>query len=151
MPGFCKQTTGKNISRQDFLLKLAVELSADFREAHEQPKQRKNTKGSMPKSTTDAYQQQTSNNDGVNTKTIILPYSPYFPDFDPSDIRIFPELSRRSQGHRFQSADEIKNASQTELKAMAEIGFQKCFDDPYKRWHKCAQGSCFEGGCVLAT
>ncbi|GFX29002.1 uncharacterized protein TNCV_3030451 [Trichonephila clavipes] len=51
-----KQTTGENISRQDFLLKLAVELGADFREAREQPKQIKNTKGSLPKSTTDAYQ-----------------------------------------------------------------------------------------------
>ncbi|GFU06343.1 uncharacterized protein TNCV_4766221 [Trichonephila clavipes] len=51
-----KQTTGENISRQDFLLKLAVELGADFREAREQPKQRKNTKGSLPKSSTDAYE-----------------------------------------------------------------------------------------------
>ena len=50
-----KQTTGENISRQNFLLKLAEELAADFREAHEQPKQEKNTKGSLPKSTTDAY------------------------------------------------------------------------------------------------
>ncbi|GFX58041.1 hypothetical protein TNCV_4047991 [Trichonephila clavipes] len=48
--------TGENISRQDYLLKLAVELGADFREAREQSKQRKNTKGSLPKSTTDAYQ-----------------------------------------------------------------------------------------------
>lgn len=51
-----KQTTGENISRQDFLLKLAVELGADFREAREQPKERTNTKGSLPKSITDAYQ-----------------------------------------------------------------------------------------------
>ncbi|GFT85574.1 uncharacterized protein TNCV_4253001 [Trichonephila clavipes] len=51
-----KQTTGENISRQDFLLKLAVELGTDFREACEQPKQRKNMKRSLPKSTTDAYQ-----------------------------------------------------------------------------------------------
>ncbi|GFT18277.1 hypothetical protein TNCV_710841 [Trichonephila clavipes] len=51
-----RQTTGENISRQDFLLKLAVELGADFREVREQPKQRKNTKGSSPKCTTDAYQ-----------------------------------------------------------------------------------------------
>ncbi|GFY21814.1 uncharacterized protein TNCV_1169581 [Trichonephila clavipes] len=52
----CKQTTGENISRQDFLLILAVELGANFREARDQPKERKNTKGSLPKSTTDAYQ-----------------------------------------------------------------------------------------------
>ncbi|GFQ83645.1 uncharacterized protein TNCT_189581 [Trichonephila clavata] len=39
-----KQTTGDNISRQEFLLKLAVELAADFREAHGQPKEKTNTK-----------------------------------------------------------------------------------------------------------
>ncbi|GFW04581.1 uncharacterized protein TNCV_2225991 [Trichonephila clavipes] len=50
-----KQTTGENISRQDFLLKLAVELGTDFREARI-TKTKKNTKGSLPKSTTDAYQ-----------------------------------------------------------------------------------------------
>ncbi|GFV80634.1 uncharacterized protein TNCV_4617961 [Trichonephila clavipes] len=37
---------------------LAVELGADFREVREQPKQRKNTKGSPPKLTTDDYQLQ---------------------------------------------------------------------------------------------
>ncbi|KAF8789746.1 hypothetical protein HNY73_007663 [Argiope bruennichi] len=52
-----KQTKDENILRQDFLLQLAVELAADFREAHEQPKGRTNTKRSMPKSITDSYQQ----------------------------------------------------------------------------------------------
>ncbi|GFQ69769.1 uncharacterized protein TNCT_113551 [Trichonephila clavata] len=51
-----KQTTGYNISRQDFLLKLAVELAADFREARGQPKEKTNSKRSLPKSTTDANQ-----------------------------------------------------------------------------------------------
>uniref|UniRef100_A0A1A9UGH8 PiggyBac transposable element-derived protein domain-containing protein n=1 Tax=Glossina austeni TaxID=7395 RepID=A0A1A9UGH8_GLOAU len=49
-----KQTTGENISRQDFLLKLAVEFAADFREARGQPKANTNMKRSLPKSTTDA-------------------------------------------------------------------------------------------------
>ncbi|GFW02084.1 uncharacterized protein TNCV_4854241 [Trichonephila clavipes] len=40
-------------------------------------------------------------------------------------------------GRRFQSADEIKSASQAELKDMAKNGYQKCFDDRYKRWNKC--------------
>ncbi|GFT44453.1 uncharacterized protein TNCV_836851 [Trichonephila clavipes] len=53
-----KQTKGENLSRQEFLLKLAVGLSADFRKASEQLKQRKNTKESLPKSITDAYELQ---------------------------------------------------------------------------------------------
>ncbi|GFW97675.1 hypothetical protein TNCV_685451 [Trichonephila clavipes] len=48
---------------------------------------------------------------------------------------------------------EIKSASQTELKDMAENGSQKCFDDLYKEWQKCvvARGSYFKGRCVLAN
>ncbi|GFX76956.1 hypothetical protein TNCV_2258191 [Trichonephila clavipes] len=48
------------------------------------------------------------------------------------------------------SADEVKSASQAELKDMAKIGFQKCCDDLYKQWQKCVvlQESYFEGGCV---
>lgn len=54
-----RQTTGENISRQDFLLQLAVELAADFREARGQQKERTNTKGTLPKSTTNSYQRKT--------------------------------------------------------------------------------------------
>ncbi|GFT33711.1 hypothetical protein TNCV_4382371 [Trichonephila clavipes] len=44
-----------------------------------------------------------------------------------------------------QSTDEVKSASQAELKGMAKNGFQKCFDDLYKSWQKCVvtQGSYF--------
>ncbi|GFV67597.1 uncharacterized protein TNCV_4622771 [Trichonephila clavipes] len=68
-----KQTTGENISRQEFLLKLAVELGADFREAREQPKQRKNSKVSLPKSTADGYQQAVIHQD-VILDTYVRPY-----------------------------------------------------------------------------
>ncbi|GFV37290.1 hypothetical protein TNCV_2699771 [Trichonephila clavipes] len=63
---------------------------------------------------------------------------------------IFSELARRFQGRRFQFAGEIKSASQTELKDMAKKGFEKCFDDLFKGWQKCAvaQRSYFKGGCV---
>ncbi|GFW63288.1 hypothetical protein TNCV_3477041 [Trichonephila clavipes] len=52
-----------------------------------------------------------------------------------------------------QSADEVKSASQTELKDMAKNGFQKCVDDFNNRWRNCvvAQGSYFEGRCILAV
>ncbi|GFV19154.1 uncharacterized protein TNCV_3223721 [Trichonephila clavipes] len=48
---------------------------------------------------------------------------------------------------RFQSADEVKSASQGEWNDIAKNGFQQCFDELYKRWLKCAvaQGSYFKG------
>ncbi|GFX97341.1 hypothetical protein TNCV_1077121 [Trichonephila clavipes] len=59
----------------------------------------------------------------------------------------------QKQDRRFQSTDEVKIASQAELKNMAKNGFQKCFYELYKRWQKCAvaQVFYFEGGCVSAV
>ncbi|GFS90409.1 hypothetical protein TNCV_4096341 [Trichonephila clavipes] len=56
-----------------------------------------------------------------------------------------------SPRRRFQSADEVKNASQVELKDRAQNGFQKYFND--KRWQMSivVQGSYFEGGCGSHT
>ncbi|GFW61257.1 hypothetical protein TNCV_3377721 [Trichonephila clavipes] len=67
--------------------------------------------------------------------------------------RIFLELALHLQGRRFQSTDEVKSASQAELKDMAKNGFRKCFDEFYKRSQKCTvvQESYFEEGCVSAT
>ncbi|GFU92545.1 hypothetical protein TNCV_4794741 [Trichonephila clavipes] len=76
---------------------------------------------------------QASENDEVKTKITVLPYPPYSPDLASCDFRIFPKLARRFQFHRFQSADEIKDASQAELKNMIKKGYQKCFDDLDKR------------------
>ncbi|GFS66301.1 hypothetical protein TNCV_3856061 [Trichonephila clavipes] len=38
----------------------------------------------------------------------------------------------------FQSIDKVKSASLSELEHMAKNGFQKCFDELYRRWQKCA-------------
>lgn len=88
----------------------------------------------------------------AKTKTTVLPHPPYSPDLAPCDFFLFTELARRLQGRRFQSSDEVKCASQAEIKDMAKNGFQTCFDELYRRWQKCvvAQGSYFEGGCVSA-
>ncbi|GFX77589.1 hypothetical protein TNCV_1752001 [Trichonephila clavipes] len=76
-------------------------------------------------------------------KKTVLPHPSYFPDFAPWNFRIFLELARHLQGRRFPSVYEVKNASQAEFKDMARNGFQKCFDEIYKQWQKCAvaQGS----------
>ncbi|GFV71064.1 hypothetical protein TNCV_3703861 [Trichonephila clavipes] len=83
-------------------------------------------------------------------KTTVLPHPLYSPDFTPCNFGILPELARRFQGRRFQSADEIKSDSQAESKDMAKNGFQKCFENLCKLWNKCvvAQGSYFQGGTV---
>ncbi|GFW36589.1 hypothetical protein TNCV_1955891 [Trichonephila clavipes] len=79
-----------------------------------------------------------------------LPHYPPSPDFVPFYYRIFPELAFHLWGHRFQFADEIKSASQAELKDTAKNRFQKSFNDLYKRWQKCvvAQRSYLKEGCV---
>ncbi|GFW48607.1 hypothetical protein TNCV_4241881 [Trichonephila clavipes] len=52
-----------------------------------------------------------------------------------------------------QSADEVKSASQAEIKNVAKNGFQKRFGDLNKSRQKCVviQWSYFEGGCVSAV
>ncbi|GFW20037.1 hypothetical protein TNCV_867431 [Trichonephila clavipes] len=86
-------------------------------------------------------------------KKTILQHPSYSPDFGPRNFRIFLELARHLKGRRFQSAVEVKSASQAELKDMGKNGSQKCFDELYKRCQKCtvAQGSYFEGRCVAGT
>ncbi|GFS60276.1 DDE_3 domain-containing protein [Trichonephila clavipes] len=86
----------------------------------------------------------------AKTKTTILPRPSYSSDNTPCDFTLFPELAYYLKGRRYQSADEIKSVSRTDLKDMGKNGFQKCFDDLYKQCQKCvaAQGSYFEGGCV---
>ncbi|GFT25134.1 hypothetical protein TNCV_180281 [Trichonephila clavipes] len=56
------------------------------------------------------------------------------------------------QYRRFQFADEIKSALQTELKETCLNRFQNYFDDFYKRLQNCvvAQDTYFEGGYVSA-
>jgi hypothetical protein len=54
-----KETTGENISRQDFLLQLAVELAADYREAREKQIIITNTEITSINSTTDSNKRKT--------------------------------------------------------------------------------------------
>ncbi|GFY21823.1 hypothetical protein TNCV_1169671 [Trichonephila clavipes] len=68
----------------------------------------------------------------LKTKTIVLLHSPYSPHLTTSEFRLFPKLSRHLQSHRFLSADEVKRASQSELKVMAKNRFQKYFDYLYR-------------------
>ncbi|GFV84193.1 putative DD41D transposase [Trichonephila clavipes] len=54
-------------------------------------------------------------------KIIVLPYLSHSPDFGPRNFRIFLELARHLKGRRFQSADEVKSASQAALKDITKM------------------------------
>ena len=69
--------------------------------------------------------------------TLIVPQPPYSPDMAQCDFWLFPKLKRPNRGHRFETIEEIQAESKKALKAIAEIEFNKCFDDWKKRWHKC--------------
>ncbi|GFW91456.1 hypothetical protein TNCV_3376221 [Trichonephila clavipes] len=86
-------------------------------------------------------------------KTTVMPHPSYSPDLTPLKLQNISRAGTSLAGFQFQSASEVKSASQAELKDMGKNGFQKCFDELHKRWQKCsiAQESYLEGGCVLAT
>ena len=77
----------------------------------------------------------------------IVPQPPYSPDLAPCDFWLFPKLIRPLRGHRFDTIEEIQAESKKALKEIAEIEFNKCFDDWKKRWHKCniSGGDYFQG------
>ena len=83
----------------------------------------------------------------VAQESLTMPQSPYSPDIASCDFFLFPKIKRTLKGRRFTAIDDIKSASLKELKAIAKIEFEKCFEDWKKRWHKCiiSNGDYFEG------
>ena len=79
--------------------------------------------------------------------TVIIPQPPYLPDLAPCDFFRFPKLKKPMKGKRFATIDDIKSESKKELVAIPKRGFQKCFENWKKRWHKCMtfDGDYFEG------
>ncbi|GFX08565.1 hypothetical protein TNCV_4170641 [Trichonephila clavipes] len=55
------------------------------------------------------------------SKTTVLPPPSYPPDFSPGHFSLFPKPARCLKGRRFQSADEVKSASQAELKTWLKV------------------------------
>ncbi|UYV78290.1 hypothetical protein LAZ67_16000864 [Cordylochernes scorpioides] len=83
----------------------------------------------------------------AKNNTLMMPQPPYSPDLAPCDFFLFPKLKRPMKGRRYATLDEIKTASQEELKKILKNDFLKCFEDWKNRWHKCiiSHGNYFEG------
>ena len=72
----------------------------------------------------------------VAQESLTIPQPPYSSDMAPYDFFLFPKIKRTLKGRRFIAINDIKSASLKELKAIAKIEFEKCFEDWKKRWHK---------------
>ncbi|GFW05878.1 hypothetical protein TNCV_603501 [Trichonephila clavipes] len=66
-------------------------------------------------------------------KKTVLPQPPYSNSSHPLTSPPISVTGTSLAGSSlFQSGDEVKSASQADLKYMAKNGFQKCFDDLYE-------------------
>ncbi|GFU43564.1 uncharacterized protein TNCV_4005921 [Trichonephila clavipes] len=92
-------------------------------------------------------------------KTTVLPHISYSSDFAPYNFRIFLKVTRPLHGRQFQSADEVKSATQAGLKVIAENGFQNVsmnftsngnFESDYvaavAKWYRYRTVTCFVTG-----
>ncbi|EGI60189.1 FLJ37770-like protein [Acromyrmex echinatior] len=71
---------------------------------------------------------------------------PYSPDL-ASDFWLFSKLKRPLRGHRFETIEEIKEKTTSELRAIPTDDYAACFENWKKRWHSCIAtgGDYFEG------
>ncbi|UYV61267.1 hypothetical protein LAZ67_1004166 [Cordylochernes scorpioides] len=65
----------------------------------------------------------------AKNNTLMMPQPPYSPDLAPCDFFLFPKLKRPMKGRRYATLDEIKTASEEELKKILKNDFLKCFED----------------------
>ncbi|UYV78223.1 HSP90AB1 [Cordylochernes scorpioides] len=72
----------------------------------------------------------------AKNNTLMMPQPPYSPDLAPCDFFLFPKLKRPMKGRRYATLDEIKKASEEELKKILKNDFLKCFEDWKNCWHK---------------
>lgn len=88
----------------------------------------------------------------VTTETLekmpvtLLPQPPYSPDLAPSDFFLFPLIKRDLKGKRFDTIDDVQEATTTALNRLSAEDFQSGYEQWKKRWQRCvdAQGAYFE-------
>ncbi len=81
----------------------------------------------------------------------VVQHPPYSPDLVPCDFFLFPRMKDSLRGIRFQSTEELKEASESYLKGLLQKDFEEVFQDWERRMQKCvdARGNYFEGDKVL--
>ncbi|KAG5309479.1 MOS1T transposase, partial [Acromyrmex insinuator] len=83
----------------------------------------------------------------AKNSTHIILQPPYSPDLAPCDFWLFSKLKRPLRGHRFETIEEIKEKTTSELRAIPTDDYAACFENWKKRWHSCIAtgGDYFEG------
>lgn len=76
-----------------------------------------------------------------------IEHPPYSPDLAPCDFFLFPRFKKNMKGQRFATVEEVKQKSQSELKAIPVSEYQNCFEEWKARLQKCiaVNGCYFEG------
>ena len=81
----------------------------------------------------------------------MVQHPPYSPDLAPCNFFLFPRMKNSLRGIRYQSTQELKEASEKYLRGLLKKDFEEAFQDWKRRLQKCvdAEGRYFEGDKVL--
>jgi transposase len=76
-----------------------------------------------------------------------VPHPLYSPDLAPSDVFLFPRMTRYLKGKCFQNVEEVREKMTEALKAITLQEYQNCFEQWKKLWDKsiASQAEYFEG------
>ena len=83
----------------------------------------------------------------AGNNTAIVQHPPYSPDLAICDFSIFPRLTMKLKGRRFDTIDEIQQETKMVLMSFQQRDFETTFEQWSKRWDRCinANGDYFEG------
>jgi len=79
--------------------------------------------------------------------TTVIPHPPYSPNFATCDFFLFPKITLKLRGRRFDSIEDIQTESQIAMKTLTRNDFQKCFLSWKYCWNRYinAKGDYLEG------
>ena len=66
-----------------------------------------------------------------------LPQTPYSPDHAPYDFWLFPKLKEKLRGCRYETIEEMKEASTKVIDTVTQEGFHGAFEKLLERYNKC--------------
>ena len=80
----------------------------------------------------------------------ILPHPTYLPELSPCDFFLVPTIKKSMSGVKFETDNEIKEASAAALYQLQDTSFQMSFQQLQHRWIKAinSEGPYFEGDWV---
>ncbi|GFR59572.1 histone-lysine N-methyltransferase SETMAR [Elysia marginata] len=75
----------------------------------------------------------------------LLEHPCYSPDLAPCDFHLFPKMKEHPRGQRFETEEDIIQATKVAIKNLDKCSYVTAFKDWLKRIEKCANN----GGCML--